>query len=209
MILPETPLPDIRWIAGGSCGGKTICSENISRRMGVEVYHADDRRQIHYEKADVELFPTLSRKGGWPDFFNSEVPEIFNFWENLCFERMEMILQDLSELNSAKPVIVEGIYAYPELIQTFTPNAPSVFLFAERDFLKSCYYGRESTLWMEELFNRCEEPEEAKLQWLAKWIPIDDDYKKRVASLGYPCLEASKTTDWQVYEAEIEQLLML
>ncbi len=209
MVLPEHPLPDIRWISGGSCGGKTICSKNISRRLGIKVYHADDNRLTHHEKADVELFPTLSRKIKWPDFFNSEVIEILNFWECLCFERMEMILEDLAEINSTAPVIVEGVYAYPELLKAITPNAPSVFLFAERDFLRSCYYGRESTLWMEAPIATCDDPEKVKLEWMEKWIPIDDDRKKRATSLGFPCLEASSKTDWRVYEAEIERLLML
>lgn len=209
MVLPEHPLPDIRWISGGSCGGKTICSKNISGRLGIKVYHADNQRLIHHEKADVKLFPTLSRKIKWPVFFNSEVFEILNFWECLCFERMEMILEDLAEINSTTPVIVEGVYAYPELIKAVTPNAPSVFLFAERDFLKSCYYGRESTLWMEEPIATCDDPEKVKVEWMEKWIPIDDDRKKRATSLGFPCLEASSKTDWRIYEAEIERLLML
>ena len=209
MFLPGNTFPDIYWITGGSCGGKTVCSNNISKKLGVRVYSADEKRQLHYEKAIPDLYPTLSRKIDWPSFFNSDIQELSFFWESLCFERMEMIFQDLSELNISEKVIVEGVYASPEIIRAVTPNAPVVFLFADRGFLKSCYYGRESTLWMEGPFSACEDPEKMKQQWISKWIYIDDDRRQRAVSYGMPCLEANESTDWLMYEAEIERLLLL
>ena len=209
MILPDDSLPDIRWITGGSCGGKTVSSNNISKKLGVRVYSADERRQLHYDKATPGLYPALSRKIDWLSFFNSDILEISVFWESLCFERMEMIFQDLSEMDAFEKVIIEGVYPSPEIIRAVTPAAPAVFLFAGRDFLKSCYYGRESTKWMEGPFSTCENPERVKQEWMCKLISIDEDRKQRAVSYGMPCLEARKSTDWLAYEAEIERLLLL
>ncbi len=207
--LPVRPLPDIRWIAGGSCGGKTVSSRHISKTTGIPLYGCDENRQLHYERADPELHPALSRKIVWADFFASTEEEIFIFWEALCFERMEMIFEDLSLLPLKGPVIVEGVYAVPEMIRTVTPDAPALFLFADEEFLRSCYYGRESTIWMEDAFAVCDNPEKTKEEWMRKWLPIDADRRKRALACGYSCLEAKSTTGWKIYEKSIQRILSL
>ncbi len=207
IIFPDVPLPDIRWIAGGSCGGKTVSSRHIAERVGCLVYDCDAERQRHFEQADKILHPALSRKIIWPDFFSSSIAEIFDFWEALCFERMEMILDDLSRLEVIGPVLVDGVYATPEIIQTVTPDARAVFLFAEEDFLYSYYYGRESTLWMEEVFATCADPEKTKKEWMEKWLPIDADRRKRAEIHGYPYLFAGFSTNWRIYEEKIMRVL--
>ncbi len=208
-IFPDRTLPDIRWIAGGSCGGKTVSSRHISKASGIPLYDCDENRQRHYERADPGFHPALSRKIVWSDFFASPEEEIFIFWEALCFERMEMIFEDLSLLTLKGPVIVEGVYAVPEMIRTVTPDAPALFLFADEEFLRSCYYGRESTLWMEDAFAVCENPEKTRGEWMRKWLPIDIDRRKRALACGYPCLEADCTTDWKSYEILIQKILFL
>ena len=209
MILPESGLPDIRWIAGGSCGGKTISSLHISQKTGLTVYNEDAHRQNHFKRADPVLHPALSREIIWPDFFSSKVPEIFSFWEALCFERMEMILEDLSRIKNREPLLAEGVYPPPEILTLVTPKAPAVFLFADDAFLHSCYYGRESTLWMEGPFSTCRNPERVKEEWMAKWQTIDADRQKRASDLGYTCLEANTDTQWNTYEDAIMKELLL
>jgi len=208
-ILPRRLLPDIRWIAGGSCGGKTISSRHISKKTGIPVYDCDKNRQRHFKQAIPSLHPALNRTIMWPDFFASTAEDISLFWEALCFERMEMILEDLSLRQHEGPVIVEGVYAFPEIMRLATPDAPAVFLFADEGFLRSCYYGRESTLWMEEAFSRCEDPGDMKEAWMKKWLPIDSDLRKRAAAYGYTVLEAASTTDWLLYEQSIQSALTL
>ncbi len=173
------------------------------------MYDCDKNRQRHFEQAVPALHPALSRTIVWPDFFASTAEDIFLFWEALCFERMEMILEDLSLQQYEGPVIAEGVYAFPEILKSATPEAPAVFLFADERFLRSCYYGRESTLWMEDAFARCENPGEMKESWMKKWLPIDSDRRKRAAAYGYPVLEADSTTDWLRYEQSIQSSLAL
>ncbi len=204
---PDKPLPDIRWIAGGSCGGKTVSSNHIAEQTDLLVYNGDLHRQEHFEKADPDLYPALSRKIVWPDFFASSTGEIFEFWEALCFERMEMILDDLSMLETRGPVLAEGVYPTPEILKTVTPHAPAVFLFADEEFLDTCYYGRESTLWMEGPFSTCKDPEKTKKEWMAKWLTIDRDRQNRASECGYTCLKATSSTNWEAYEEKIMQLL--
>lgn len=139
--------------------------------------------------------------------FNSPESEIQNFWKALCFERTEMILQDLSQPEYSGTVIAEGVYPDPGTIKAVTPKAPAVFLYAEEEFLRSCYYGRESTLWMEDIFSDCENPRETKMMWIDKWIAIDSSSKGDAADMGYPVMHAGAGTDWNIYEKRIAEAL--
>jgi len=122
---------------------------------------------------------------------------------------MEMILADLSRYDSGRTLIVEGVYPLPEIITAVTPEAGAVFLFAEEDFLRSCYYGRESTLWMEEVFLSCGDPVQAKNSWIDKCLYIDRNHEKRAVSAGYPVLKADAATDWEAYMQRIRAILEL
>ncbi len=208
-ILPERDLPDIRWIAGGSCGGKTVISRQISKEMGISLYDCDKERQHHFDRASSNLHPALRRNIVWSDFFASTREETLLFWEALCFERMEMILKDLSEFPESGPILVDGVYATPEIIQTVNPNARAVFLFADETFLRPCYYGRESTLWMEKAFASCDDPIKMKEEWILKWLEIDADRRKRAVKCGFPCFEADSETDWLLHKRNIRSALYL
>ncbi len=207
--IPSRPLPDIRWISGGPCGGKSSVSRKIAADSDLEIYDCDLNRQRHFEEADPVLHPALSRKIEWAEFFSSPDEDVYLFWESLCFERTEMILDDLSRYDSGRTLIVEGVYPLPEIITAVTPEAGAVFLFAEEDFLRSCYYGRESTLWMEEVFLSCGDPVQSKNSWIDKCLYIDRNHEKRAVSAGYPVLKAGFSTDWKSYRRNISAVLGL
>ena len=139
--LPGTEnLPELYWIAGGSCGGKTTLARRLSERYGFTIYDADGQRQKHYESAEHDSHPALTQQMNWQKFFTSPPEETLHYWEALCAERMEMILDDLSNMkdpnhSTGKPILVDGVYPLPELLREVTPEAPGVFLFADPPFL--------------------------------------------------------------------------
>jgi len=208
-------LPKLYWIAGGSCGGKTTLARRLSERHGFSIYDADGQRQKHYESAEPDLHPALTRQMNWQKFFTSPPGETLHYREALCAERMEMILADLSHESaestelSGKPILVDGVYPLPELLREVTPEAPAVFLFADPPFLEKTYFGRESTLWMEEIFGECTDPESAKQGWLKAWNAVDQDRRKRAERAGYPSLIAGIETDWNDQLEKIEKVLLL
>ncbi len=92
--LSKLRLRHIRWIGGGSGAGKSTVARRLSERYGLRRYHCDDMQSAH----------TASSQ------------EMFRTFHGFHGEGFGLILEDLLDLPTAVPVLVEGYKLLPRLV---------------------------------------------------------------------------------------------
>jgi 2-phosphoglycerate kinase len=153
--------PVIYWIGGSTCAGKTTIANIISEKYSFKVYHCDEYLGKHIDKSNAQEHPNLNRvtKMSWNDILNMSVEEYLNWTIGLFKEEFEMIIEDLSILYDGKPILVEGVGLFPELINNVVFDKDhAIWVVADEKFYKKHQRDRK------ELFERikeCLNPEKA------------------------------------------------
>lgn len=131
--------PMIYWLGGSTCAGKTTISNILSEKYGFIVYHCDEYLAKHIEKSNAQEHPNLNRvtKMSWNDILSMKVDDYLKWTIGLFREEFQMILEDLYKLSESKPILVEGVGLFPELISNVISDTDhAIFLVADEVFYR-------------------------------------------------------------------------
>lgn len=187
--------PIIYWLGGSTCAGKTTISNILSEKYGFIVYHCDEYLAKHIEKSNAQEHPNLNRvtKISWNDILSMKVDEYLKWTIGLYNEEFKMILEDLYKLSEGKPILVEGVGLFPELINNVISDIDHAILLVADDV-----FYRKHQMDRKELFERireCTNPEQALENYinydLAMGRYIINDAKR----LGLSVIEVGNDSD--------------
>jgi hypothetical protein len=112
-------LRHIRWIGGGSGAGKSTVARRLSERYGLRRYHCDDMQSAHTASSNptdhpmLHAFIAMTMDERWA---KRTPQEMFRTFHGFHGEGFGLILEDLLDLPTAVPVLVEGYKLLPRLV---------------------------------------------------------------------------------------------
>jgi hypothetical protein len=108
-------------------------------------------------------------------------------------ERFLFILDDLSQIKSEKPVILEGVAFLPELIAKFPVNRTNVvFMIPTLEFQLHHYCQRP---WIQSILNECRDPKLAFDNWMKRDNLFGEEVTHRANEFGYQTIRVDGFVD--------------
>ncbi|MGW2384934.1 hypothetical protein [Streptomyces sp. NPDC001658] len=113
-------LRHVRWIGGGSGGGKSTTARRLAGRHGWRLYATDDVMAEHARRATPEQAPLLHEfmamdmDERWVDRSPDVMLETFHWFHG---EGFGLIVEDLLRLPREPDVVVEGFRLLPRLVK--------------------------------------------------------------------------------------------
>lgn len=174
------------FVLGGSpCSGKSTIAEMLVAEYGFHYYKADDHDPEHMRRADAERQPVTFQfiQMSWNEIW-SPAPEKQCHDELIYYrERFPFILDDLSQLDTEKPVILEGAAFLPELICSFPVRRENVvFMVPTLEFQLQHYSQRP---WIQSILKDCHDPKKAFENWMQRDHLFGLEVIRQAEELGY------------------------
>ena len=157
------------YILGGSpCSGKSSIAEKLCAAYEFQYYKADDYDGEHFQRCQPEQQPVMFKysRMSWNEIWSQSPAQLLA--DELVYyrERFPFILEDLSQLNAEKPVLLEGAAFLPELVNQFQLNPQRVvFMVPGKEFQVQHYRKRP---WIAQILNECQYPAQAFKNWMER-----------------------------------------
>ena len=113
-------LEHVRWIGGGSGGGKTTLSRMLAERFACRLYSSDETMLEHSARLDPAQAPLLDAFLGsdaderWVQRDPLTMARTFHWFQG---EGFDLIVEDLRRIPNDRLVLAEGFRLLPRLVQ--------------------------------------------------------------------------------------------
>ncbi|MBA3276776.1 MAG: hypothetical protein H0T72_13380 [Chloroflexia bacterium] len=177
-------LDHVYWIGGSPCAGKTSVATAIVARFGMTSYNCDDAFEIHERIVDPGQFPTLHRlsRHSCDDLWMRPIDRQIREEGELYREEFSLILDDLGNLPSTRPILAEGSALMPELLETLNlPNHRAIWLVPTPELQRAHYARRD---WVPTFLAGCTDQAQAWHNWMERDIGFAALVVDRARALG-------------------------
>ena len=152
-------------ICGGSCAGKSTFSEILSNELKINVYHIDEHIDgDHAAKFNAHEHPNnyriLNEGINW--LFDLSTKEYVEANIQLANEDLFFVKEDIETIKD--DIILDGIWAEPELVNSYFPKAKKIWLFPTMEHQQSEWRKRE---WTQYILAEHKNPDRALENWIA------------------------------------------
>jgi uridine kinase len=191
-MIKQTQLFDfnhIYWMGGSPCSGKSTMSALLAEKYGFEVYRCDDHFNQHLSQARSDQYPRLSqlKTMDFNQIWMRPVNELVTGEIAVYVEEFEMILEDLKNISSNRPVIAEGAALLPKLVQNVIKKQhKAIWVVPSADFQLSVYPNRGS--WVQDILSQCQHPGQAFQNWMQRDIEFGKQVLSDAKALGFATL---------------------
>src|SRR5437660_1696052 len=172
-------LRHIRWIGGGSGAGKSTVAHLLAEKYGLRLYHCDETQSAHTARSNatdhpmLHAFLALTMDERW---VKRTPEEMFHTFHGFHGEGFGLILEDLLDLPTDIPVLVEGYKLLPRLVAPLLSRPDqAVWLIPTPEWRRTALSKRGS-LWS--IAGQTSDPETA----LANLLSRDALYTEEVVS---------------------------
>lgn len=175
----ERKLEHVFWLGGSPCAGKSSISEVLASRFNLNVYRVDEAFEVHAQRFDPLLHPTLTKwcasswNQRWMQPIGSLVQDVI-----ACYgEHFTLILADIFSMPKDKPLLVEGTALLPRQVASVLPERNhAIWVVPTADFQRGHYSKRE---WVGGVLAQCDNAEAAFHNWMerdaefARWVAAE------------------------------------
>jgi hypothetical protein len=176
------------WLGGSPCAGKSSISEVLASRFDLNVYRVDEAFEVHAERFDPVLHPTLTKwcasswNQRWMQTTDNLVQDVI-----ACYrEHFTLILEDILSLPNHKPLLVEGTALLPrEVVKLLPERNRAIWVVPTADFQRGLYSKRE---WVCEILAQCDNSETAFHNWMKRDSEFANWIAAEVEALGFELL---------------------
>ena len=196
-ISPER-LRHIRWIGGGSGAGKSTIARLLAEKHGLRLYHCDDMQSAHTARSNaadhpmLHAFLAMTMDERWA---RRTPEEMFHTFHGFHGEGFRLILEDILDMPTDIPVLVEGYKLLPRLVLPLLSRVDqAVWLIPAPEWRRTAF-SRRGSLW--NIAGRTSDPEKALANLLARDALYTEEVARQVAALQLPTIEVdgSATVD--------------
>lgn len=193
-ISPER-LRHIRWIGGGSGAGKSTIACLLAEEYGLRLYHCDDTQSAHTARSNaadhplLHAFLALTMDERW---VKRTPEEMFRTFHGFHGEGFRLILEDLLDLPTDVPVLVEGYKLLPRLVFPLLSRVDqAVWLIPTPEWRRTAL-SRRGSLWS--IAGRTSDPQTALANSLARDALYTEEVARQAAALQLPIIEVNGST---------------
>ncbi|MEZ4717017.1 MAG: hypothetical protein R2851_13170 [Caldilineaceae bacterium] len=186
--------PDLRrlfshaYVLGGSpCSGKSTVAARLVARYGLQAYKVDDYQEAHMAHCTSEQ-PTMFRYASmsWDDIWMQpvaqQVDDEFAFYR----ERFTFILQDLAQMDPARPTLLEGVALLPSLMRQCGVDPARVLYMVPTASFQLHHYGQRP--WIQGILAQCNDPAQAFANWMARDQQFGREVLRQARACGFPTM---------------------
>ncbi len=169
----------VLWLGGGTDCGKTTVAAKFAEKHHFQVYHYDRFDVLHHEqlaKTDsaVHRFLEMSHEERWIE----QTPESLLARTLRSFDnRFPLVMQDLAEMDSDRPIIAEGFGFLPNLIAPLLsePNQ-ALFIVPSKKFKTASFNRRGKPSFK----NHVSDPQKGWHNLFTRDMLIVEEYQKQL-----------------------------
>jgi len=175
-------MPDIYWMSGSPCAGKTTISEIIGQEFSWQIYQIDRHFETYVKRANEKQHPYLTayKKIGLKDFLLQDPSEQLSQVIGISKEQFQFIQEDIAELSEDAPILVEGSNILAsDVTKVVKSSSHCIWLVPTEAFQLETYPKRG--WWVQDVLRHHYEPEEAVLAF-ERWMERDALMAKWTAS---------------------------
>jgi hypothetical protein len=203
-------LRHIRWIGGGSGAGKSTVSRQLAEKHGLRLYTCDEKQSSHTARSNPVDHPLLHTflATTMDERWAQRTPEeMFRTFHGHQGEGFELLLEDLLDMPTDQPILVEGFKLLPRLVAPLLsqPNQ-AVWLIPTPQFRRVALESRGS-LWS--IAGRTSDPERALSNLLARDAIYTEEVFKEAAALHLNIIEIDGSFTVDEVVARVEECLGL
>src|SRR5215472_13829173 len=187
-ISPER-LRHIRWIGGGSGAGKSTIAGLLAEEYGLHLYRCDDMQSVHTARSNptdhpmLHAFLAMTMDERW---VKRTPQEMFHTFHGFHGEGFGLILEDLLDLPTDVPILVEGYKLLPCLIaQLLSRPDQAVWLIPTPEWRRTAL-SRRGSLWS--IAGRTSDPQTALANFLARDALYTEEVARQAAVLQLPII---------------------
>jgi hypothetical protein len=203
-------LGHVRWLGGGSGGGKSTMARRLADRYGVRLYLTDDVMGEHAGRTTaagsprLHEFMAMSMDDRWVTRSPDEMLETFHWYAG---EGFDLIVEDLLALPRDQIVLAEGFRLLPRLVQPLlTGPRQAVWLLPSPEFRRRALEHRGG-LWT--IAGRTTDPPRALDNLLARDAMFTERLAAETTALGLSTIEVRGDRTEDQLEAEVATALGL
>jgi hypothetical protein len=181
-------MPDIYWIGGAPCSGKSTIAEKLAFKHGLSLFKSDDHMYAHMNLARAEKQPVMAKVASlsWDEIWTRpvavQVQDEFDFYR----EEFDMLLEELALYPQRQPILAEGNAWLPELLGRLQPPpAPSVFLIPTKEFQVATYSQRQ---FIQDILSQCADPQVAFENWMERDARFGEAVDQAARQMGLPVI---------------------
>ena len=188
-------LRHIRWLGGGSGAGKSTVARLLAANYGLRLYSCDDMQPAHTARSNATSHPLLhafiamTMDERW---LNRMPAEMFHTFHGFHGEGFELILEDLLDLPTDLPILVEGYKLLPRLVSPLLSRPDqAVWLIPTPEFRRAALASRGSTWHIAE---QTSDPETALGNLLARDALYTEEVFRQAAALQLTTIEVNRSS---------------
>lgn len=177
-------LSHVRWIGGGSGAGKSTIASRLAAEYGLRLYPCDDTQAAHTARSNaaddpmLHAFMAMTMDERW---VRRTPEEMFRTFHGFHGEGFRFILEDLLELPSDVPVLVEGYKLLPRLVFPWLSRVDqAVWLIPTPEWRRTAF-SRRGSLWS--IAGRTSDPETALANLLARDALYTQELERQAEAL--------------------------
>ena len=188
-LSPER-LRHMRWIGGGSGAGKSTIAGRLAEAYGLRVYPCDDMQPAHTARSNaaeqpmLHAFMAMTMDERWVKRTPQEMYRTFHGFHG---EGFGLILEDLLDLPTDVPVLVEGYKLLPRLVFPLLSRVDqAVWLLPTPEWRRTAF-SRRGSLWS--IAGRTSHPQTALANLLARDALFTEEVASQAAALHLSTIE--------------------
>lgn len=190
--ISSAQLQHVRWIGGGSGAGKSTVARALAEQYGFRRYHCDDTQAAHTARSNpvdhplLYAFIAMTMDERWA---KRSPEEMFDTFHGFHGEGFAFILEDLLNLPTNQPILVEGYKLRPRLVSPLLSRPDqAVWLIPTPEFRRHALASRGST-WS--IAGRTNDPETALANLLARDALFTDEVFREATALHLTTIEVN------------------
>jgi hypothetical protein len=190
--LLQERLQHVCWIGGGSGAGKSTIASLLAEKQRVRLYHCDDAQPAHTARSNavehpmLHAFISMTMDERW---VKRTPEEMFRTFHGFHGEGFGLILEDLLDLPTDVPLLVEGYQLLPRLVAPLLSRPyQAAWLIPTPEWRRTALELRGS-LWS--IAGRTSAPETALANLLARDALYAEEVARQAAALQLPIIKVN------------------
>jgi hypothetical protein len=200
----------VRWLGGGSGGGKSTIARRLAARYGLAVYDTDAAMRDHAarstaaESPRLHEFMAMSMDERWLNRSPRLMLDTFHWYAG---EGFDLIVEDLRAMPPGRIVLAEGFRLLPGLVAPLLPGpGRAAWLLPTAEFRRAAMTSR-GDLWR--IAGQTSDPERALANLLERDAMFTDRLAAEVAARGLTAIAVRPGRTEDQLEAEVAAALGL
>jgi len=185
-------LRHVRFIGGGSGGGKSTVARRLAAKHGLQLYLPEQFSEYVAQTtpADAPLLHAFVAMDMDERWLNRSPHVMFNTFHGFQGERFDLVIEDLLALPRKPPILVEGFTLLPRLVAPLLSGpGQAVWLVPTPEFRRAAFDSRGST-W--DIPRQTSDPERALVNLLARDRLFSDHVRREATVLDLPVIEVDR-----------------